>query len=223
MASEVDEQRMGAATVMTRLADAVVTRVVREWVESQTGPTSSWLAAIRDPQIGRVLADFHREPDKEWSDQLLGRLSKSVPLGIFRTLYGDARYIARTIRRALAYASRGYPVAERAEDGRSSRRQLGLSVRGVFQPRVQASDGHAAERLSPLADEKRRISDKRSWTLGLFPPQDIHHETINSSLRTRVPCFGAESSRAARARLAAARAGGPRASRTRPTCWLLEG
>src|SRR5262245_33680453 len=33
MAREVDEQRIGAATVMTRLADAIVTRQVRGWVE----------------------------------------------------------------------------------------------------------------------------------------------------------------------------------------------
>jgi transcriptional regulator GlxA family with amidase domain len=100
MAGEVDEQRMGAATVMTRLADTVVTRLVREWVESQTDHTSSWLAAIRDPQIGRVLADFHREPDKEWSINSLAasaNLSRSVFSERFMAMLGisPARYVAR--------------------------------------------------------------------------------------------------------------------------------
>jgi len=66
MASEVREQRMGAATVMARLADIVVTRVVRAWVEAQAEAATGWLAAIRDPQIGRALAAFHRSPERAW-------------------------------------------------------------------------------------------------------------------------------------------------------------
>jgi hypothetical protein len=67
MATEVGDQRIGSATVMTRLADTVITRVVREWVELHAENTSSWLAAVRDPQIGRALAVLHREPEKDWS------------------------------------------------------------------------------------------------------------------------------------------------------------
>src|SRR5262249_19392386 len=56
MAAEVCAQRIGATTVMTRLADIVITRVVRAWVEARADDTTGWLAAIRDPHIGRVLA-----------------------------------------------------------------------------------------------------------------------------------------------------------------------
>jgi transcriptional regulator GlxA family with amidase domain len=66
MATEVREQRMGAATVMARLADIVVTRVVRAWVETQAGSATGWLAAIRDPQIGVALAAFHKTPERAW-------------------------------------------------------------------------------------------------------------------------------------------------------------
>jgi transcriptional regulator GlxA family with amidase domain len=52
---------------MTRLADIVITRVVRAWAESRTEDTTGWLAAIRDPQIGRALAAFHRRPNDAWS------------------------------------------------------------------------------------------------------------------------------------------------------------
>jgi hypothetical protein len=37
MAAEIEEERLGAATVMTRLADIVIARVVRAWGESRTG------------------------------------------------------------------------------------------------------------------------------------------------------------------------------------------
>ena len=36
MASEIGNQRVGAATIMTRLADIVITRVVRGWADSRT-------------------------------------------------------------------------------------------------------------------------------------------------------------------------------------------
>jgi len=61
MASEVREQRMGAATVMARLADIIVTRVICAWAETRADAASGWLAAIRDPQIGAALAAFHRQ------------------------------------------------------------------------------------------------------------------------------------------------------------------
>jgi AraC-like DNA-binding protein len=100
MAREVSEQRIGAATVMTRLADTVITRLVREWVESQVDDTSTWLAAIRDPRLGKALADFHREPYKEWSVESLAaaaNLSRSVFSERFTALLGmsPARYVAR--------------------------------------------------------------------------------------------------------------------------------
>jgi AraC-like DNA-binding protein len=66
MATEAREQRMGAASVMARLADIVVTRVIRAWVEMQPSAATGWLAGIRDPQIGAALAAFHRNPEGEW-------------------------------------------------------------------------------------------------------------------------------------------------------------
>jgi transcriptional regulator GlxA family with amidase domain len=100
MASEVSDQRMGAATIMTRLADTVVSQVVRGWVESQSDHTSRWLAAVRDPQIGRALAAFHREPQKAWSVETLAAsagLSRSMFSERFTAVLGTspARYMTR--------------------------------------------------------------------------------------------------------------------------------
>ena len=119
MAVEVGEQRIGAATVMARLADIVVTRVIRAWAETSAEANAEanaevnaeanaevkidaqagWLAAIRDPQIGRSLAAFHDHPERDWSVEALAavaHLSRSqfserfaAALGV-----GPARYVA---------------------------------------------------------------------------------------------------------------------------------
>jgi AraC-like DNA-binding protein len=99
MADEVREQRMGAATVMARLADIVVTRVVRSWAEKRTDDPKGWLAAVRDPQIGGALASFHRSPEREWSVTSLAaaaHLSRSQFTERFTQALGvaPARYVA---------------------------------------------------------------------------------------------------------------------------------
>lgn len=64
MAREADGQRIGSATVMARLADIVMTQVIRSWVETCSDDLTGWLAAVRDPQIGSALARIHRSPGK---------------------------------------------------------------------------------------------------------------------------------------------------------------
>lgn len=100
MADEVSAQRVGAATVMTRLADIIITRVLRVWVESRCGAATGWLAAIRDPQIGKALAAFHRQPRKAWSLPALAaiaHLSRSAFSRRFTNAVGvpPAKYVAR--------------------------------------------------------------------------------------------------------------------------------
>jgi AraC-like DNA-binding protein len=100
MAEEVIAQRVGAATVMTRLADVVIARVVRAWVESRRGDTTGWLAAIRDPSIGRALAAMHQRPGERWSVESLARTARTSR-SLFSERFGSvvgmppARYLAR--------------------------------------------------------------------------------------------------------------------------------
>jgi AraC-like DNA-binding protein len=100
MAAEIKAQRIGAATVMTRLADIVIARVVRAWVESRPYAATGWLAAIRDPQIGRALAAFHRRTIEAWSVESLAaaaHLSRSVFSERFAAVLGvsPGKYVAR--------------------------------------------------------------------------------------------------------------------------------
>jgi AraC-like DNA-binding protein len=100
MAREATRERVGTATIMTRLADVVIARVVRNWVESRRGDTTGWLAAIRDPKIGRALAAIHREPGNPWPVEALAKVAKtsrSMFSERFTAVVGasPARYLAR--------------------------------------------------------------------------------------------------------------------------------
>ncbi|QNA83092.1 AraC family transcriptional regulator [Sphingomonas sp. So64.6b] len=98
MAREVEKRRVGSATVMARLADIVMTQVIRTWVETRADELTGWLAAVRDPQIGMGLATIHRTPGENWTvDRLaaIAGLSRSRFSYRFRELLSvsPARYI----------------------------------------------------------------------------------------------------------------------------------
>jgi AraC-like DNA-binding protein len=100
MAAEVASQRLGSATVMARLADVVVTHMVRSWAEAHAGDLKGWLAGARDAPIGRALAAIHRQPGNLWSVVTLAEtagLSRSVFTERFTAAVGvpPARYLAQ--------------------------------------------------------------------------------------------------------------------------------
>lgn len=100
MAAEVAARRIGSATVMARLADAVVTHLVRAWAEADEADASGWLAGVRDPRIGRAVAAIHRQPGHIWSVDSLARLaalSRSAFTERFTAAVGlsPGRYLAQ--------------------------------------------------------------------------------------------------------------------------------
>jgi AraC-like DNA-binding protein len=100
MAEEIVKQRIGAATILARLADIVLAKVVRSWLESGREDVTGWLAAIRDPQLGRAIAAIHRRPGHPWTvNSLAGiaRISRSLFSERFTSVVGlpPARYLAR--------------------------------------------------------------------------------------------------------------------------------
>ncbi len=100
MAAETGNPRLGAATLMSRLADIVITQVVRAWAESHAGELTGWIAAIRDPQVGLALAAIHRAPGAAWTVEALARtagLSRSLFSERFTALLGvaPAKYLSQ--------------------------------------------------------------------------------------------------------------------------------
>ena len=98
MAREVSKTRIGAATVMARLADVVVTLIIRAWIETRRTDLQGWLAGVRDPNIGLALAQIHRKPGHPWTVESLASaagLSRSLFAERFTALMGQtpARYL----------------------------------------------------------------------------------------------------------------------------------
>jgi len=121
MAREVDMDRVGAGGILARLADVLTATIIRTWVEHGCGNTSGWIAAVRNPEIGRVLAAIHLEPEREWSVAELARLMGASRSGFaerFARVVGEtpARYVARVrMHQARLWLKEGMRVAAVAE------------------------------------------------------------------------------------------------------------
>ncbi|MFD4422069.1 cupin domain-containing protein [Agromyces sp. NPDC058484] len=98
LAREAESIEPGGEAVMTRLADVLVIQILRRWLrtaETQAG----WLAALRDPHVGRAIRRMHARPEEEWTLVRLARvanLSRSAFAERFTTLVGEPpmRYLA---------------------------------------------------------------------------------------------------------------------------------
>ena len=98
MAHEVCSPQPGSAAVMTRMADILVIQAVRTWLAACPGEDQGWLAALRDPQVGRGLALMHREPGRDWDVAHLAKeagMSRAVFAQRFTALVGQSpkRYL----------------------------------------------------------------------------------------------------------------------------------
>jgi AraC-like DNA-binding protein len=119
MTAEATQLQMGSATVLTRMADLLAARLIRCWVNCSGASTTGWLAAIRDPHIGRVLAAMHRDPGHNWTIESLASVagqSRSIFAERFSAVLGEgaAHYLAR-LRMQLArelLGQNGMSVAE---------------------------------------------------------------------------------------------------------------
>jgi AraC-like DNA-binding protein len=72
---ESRDNRAGADTVLTRLAELMFIEVVRRHLETLSPEQTGWLAGLRDPLVGRVLALLHARPAHPWT---LAELAKEV-------------------------------------------------------------------------------------------------------------------------------------------------
>jgi AraC-like DNA-binding protein len=100
MAREVEMDRVGAGGILARLADVLAASLIRSWVENRCGNAAGWIAAARCPEIGRVLAAIHLNPDHDWTVASLARLMGASRSGFaerFASVVGEtpARYVAQ--------------------------------------------------------------------------------------------------------------------------------
>lgn len=121
MQREVEMNRVGAGGILSRLADVLTATLIRTWLEHGGGDSTGWLAALRNPEIGRVLAAIHLDPAHDWSVEELARhmgASRSGFAHRFAEVVGEtpARYVARMrMHQAHQWLGEGQRVAAVAE------------------------------------------------------------------------------------------------------------
>lgn len=100
MAAEIAMNRVGASGILARLADVLAAQIIRSWVERGCGDAKGWIAAVRNPEVGRVLAAIHGQPERDWTVAALAKLmgaSRSSFADKFASIVGEtpARYVAQ--------------------------------------------------------------------------------------------------------------------------------
>lgn len=89
--AESRQGRVGADTMLTRMAELMFVEVVRRYLETLSVEQSGWLAALRDPMIGAALSSLHAQPARAWTLAMLAHevgSSRTVLAERFATVVG---------------------------------------------------------------------------------------------------------------------------------------
>ena len=98
---ELNADRPGSESVITRLAEILFIEAVRVHLEKNVHTaTSGWLAALRDQRVGQALALLHAQPHGSWTVASLADrvgVSRSTFASKFAELVGEPplRYLTR--------------------------------------------------------------------------------------------------------------------------------
>lgn len=100
LVSTVGSGRPGHMALISKMAEALFVEMLRRHTEQLPPEQLGWLAAARDPVVGRVLALFHRKPCYPWTaDEVAAQVgaSRSVVAERFARLLGEPphTYLAR--------------------------------------------------------------------------------------------------------------------------------
>lgn len=100
LASERGSTRAGRTALLAKLAEALFIETLRQYMADLPPERTGWLAAARDPALGRALAAIHRDPAQAFTVAglaKLARVSRSVFAARFNQMLGDAplAYVAR--------------------------------------------------------------------------------------------------------------------------------
>ena len=65
--TESNQRRPGGEAVLERMSEMLFVEVLRRYVDGLSPEQTGWLAGIRDPAVGRVLALLHEKPEAPWT------------------------------------------------------------------------------------------------------------------------------------------------------------
>ena len=117
LAGEIHIPRPGGDAVATRLADVLIIETIRAWLADDPDSAGGWLAALRDPQLGTVVAAIHGDPGHPGTLAELARraaMSRSAFAARFAAVVGmpPMAYVALSrMRSARARLADGETVA----------------------------------------------------------------------------------------------------------------
>jgi len=100
LASAHETAPAGRSALLATLAEAMFIETLRRYMADLPRQRTGWLAAARDPAVGRALGAIHREPARAWTVATLARqagVSRTVFAKRFTRLLGEAplTYVAR--------------------------------------------------------------------------------------------------------------------------------
>ena len=75
--AESNQRRPGGEAVLERMSEMLFVEVLRRFLEALPAGQTGWLAGMRDPSVGRVLALLHEKPDAPWT---LERLAEDAAM-----------------------------------------------------------------------------------------------------------------------------------------------
>jgi len=97
---ESNQRRPGGEAVLERMSEMLFVEVLRRYADGLAPGQTGWLAAMRDPSVGRALAAIHEKPGEPWTLERLSEeagLSRSTLHERFALLLGQPpmQYITR--------------------------------------------------------------------------------------------------------------------------------
>jgi AraC-like DNA-binding protein len=70
--TESNQRRPGGEAVLERMSEMLFVEVLRRHADSLPPEQTGWLAALRDPAVGRALGLLHERPGEAWTLERLG-------------------------------------------------------------------------------------------------------------------------------------------------------
>jgi AraC-like DNA-binding protein len=89
---EANASLAGGEAVLAKLSEALFVEILRRYIARLPAEQTGWLAGVRDPEVGKVLALMHRNPAHPWTLADLAAeagISRSVLAERFRQYLGE--------------------------------------------------------------------------------------------------------------------------------------
>ncbi len=123
-ASQIAAGHLGSTIVIAKLAELLFVEAVGQFVASLPEERRGWLAALRDPQIGRALAKLHARPSEAWTADAL-----ALEVGMSRSAFAE-RFCSVVGQPPMQYLAlwRMHIAAQSLREGRRSVAQVAASI-----------------------------------------------------------------------------------------------